>query len=617
MGEAWRAKGDFSLDKCSPHLFIFHDTCNVYILKKDKEAVLIDFGSGVVLDRLSEIGVERIDAILHTHHHRDQCQGDQKAVDLGIPIHVPEHERRLFDRAELFWATKQLWDMYNVRSTLFSLTRNVRVSDVLKDFGSFQWKGYEFTIIPTPGHTLGSISIVGTIDDTRVAFTGDLIYSPGKVQTLFDMQYNYSETDGLEAAILSLENLEYRAPQVIYPSHGEPMTQGVSALRETRQNLTSYFMLRNNGIQPVSEQRFTRITAHLLAAEYACSYFYAVLSDDGHALLVDYGSPSMELFSPIQPHFEEGETVRFMEHSIHRLMNEYGVKKIDAVIPTHYHDDHVNGIPYLQSQLGVECWAYEGIQSMLENPGNEQIGCVMPYPIRIDRTFKDGDTLHWKGYDLIARHTPGHTEYAVSLFTNIDERSVGFTGDNIFIKQYRAPSVVYRNRFQKDSHERAFRIYAEYHPEIICGGHEVQYNVPPEVYQTLLKKARALTQHFELLLPNDGCSGLDPFWVQIYPYRSVAGPGDTIELSIRVSNCSGRAAQASASMVLPPSWKYEPEPIALKLDPDTGSECGVKIFVPESYRFELPRIAVAVDVELEGRYLGQIAEAVVTGREYR
>ena len=48
---------------------------------------------------------------------------------------MPEHERRLFEHAELFWASKQLFDMYNVRNTYFSLTHDVPVAGSLEDFG--------------------------------------------------------------------------------------------------------------------------------------------------------------------------------------------------------------------------------------------------------------------------------------------------------------------------------------------------------------------------------------------------------------------------------------------------------------------------------------------------
>ncbi len=112
----------------SEHLYLFGDTCNVYALVHEGEAVLIDLGSGAVLDHLGEIGAGRAAAILHTHHHRDQCQGDHRAAAAGIPIWVPENERRLFEQAELFWASKQLFDVYNVRNTYFSLTRDVPVA---------------------------------------------------------------------------------------------------------------------------------------------------------------------------------------------------------------------------------------------------------------------------------------------------------------------------------------------------------------------------------------------------------------------------------------------------------------------------------------------------------
>lgn len=152
--------------RISEHLFLFRDTCSVYALVHDSEAVLVDFGSGAVLDHLGEIGVGRVAAILHTHHHRDQCQGDQRAMRAGIPIYVPEHERRLFEHAELFWASKQIFDVYNVRNTYFSLTQDVRVAGSLVDFSDWMWGTYTFTVIATPGHSLGSLTLLVDIGST-------------------------------------------------------------------------------------------------------------------------------------------------------------------------------------------------------------------------------------------------------------------------------------------------------------------------------------------------------------------------------------------------------------------------------------------------------------------
>src|SRR5579863_4510880 len=63
-----------ALTQISPNLCVLRDSCNVYVLRDGDRALLIDFGSGHILNLLAQIGVSKVDAILHTHHHRDQCQ---------------------------------------------------------------------------------------------------------------------------------------------------------------------------------------------------------------------------------------------------------------------------------------------------------------------------------------------------------------------------------------------------------------------------------------------------------------------------------------------------------------------------------------------------------------
>jgi glyoxylase-like metal-dependent hydrolase (beta-lactamase superfamily II) len=126
--------------------FLFADICNVYVIRKGRRALCVDFGSGHVLEHLGEIGVDQVAGILHTHHHRDQAQGDDRAVSRGIPIHVPQHERQLFDQVEIWWSTKQLYDIYNVRNTYFTLAKSVPVAGVLEDWARFEWEGLSLNV---------------------------------------------------------------------------------------------------------------------------------------------------------------------------------------------------------------------------------------------------------------------------------------------------------------------------------------------------------------------------------------------------------------------------------------------------------------------------------------
>jgi glyoxylase-like metal-dependent hydrolase (beta-lactamase superfamily II) len=597
--------------RLSDHLYLFEDTCNVYAVIEDGEAVLIDFGSGAVLDHLGEVGVRRVRAILHTHHHRDQCQGDLSAVAEGIPIYVPEHERRLFEHAELFWASKQLFDMYNVRNTYFSLTHNVPVAGALQDFGTWSSGTLSFDVLPTPGHSYGSQTLLADVDGKHVAFTGDLLYAAGKVVTMYDMQYNYGAVDGVEFAILSLNNLARRGPQLLCPSHGQPMDDAEGALRQTRGNLSSFFRLMTGGAPPVDEIDFVPVLPHVLAATYACAYFYVITSDSGKALLVDYGSPNFGLFAPANRYFEDFELVRFVEHSLDRLRTQYGVKKIEAVLPSHYHDDHINGIPYLQKHVGVECWAYENMRDILENNRGELIGCVLPTPIKVHRTFHEGERLSWEGLEFIIHHTPGHADYHMGMFGNIDGHSIAFSGDNIFPLSGSTPSLIYRNHVHKTSHQQTARLYLEYMPEILCTGHDLQREVKPSVYQRFAQKAAHLTQHFELLLPGEADYGLEPSWTQIYPYQSLAKPGDALNLQVRMNNYLDHSTCAEVSLVLPAGWTANPETAQIDLSARQRGTAGFRVSIPSDYAFPYPRIAIAADVVFDGRRLGQITEATV------
>ena len=597
--------------RLSNHLYRFEDTCAVYAVVEGGDAVLIDFGSGEVLDHLGELCVGHVAAVLHTHHHRDQCQGDRRAVDAGIPIFVPEHERRLFEQAELFWASKQTFDVYNVRNTYFSLTQNVPVAGSLSDYSAWSSGTFAFSVLPTPGHSVGSATLLAEIDGRRVAFTGDLLYAPGKVQTLYDMQYNYGAVDGVESAILSLSNLARRDPDLLLPSHGQPMWDAPNAIRDTRDGLTSFYKLLANGMLPAGEIDFVPVLPHVLAATYACSYFYVITSDSGKALLVDFGAPSLSQFAPAQISFEPGERVRFVEHSLQRLRKQHGVREIEAVLPSHYHDDHVNGIPYLQQELGVECWAYENMQDILENPRGELIGCVLPEPIHVHRTFRDGERLDWEGYEFAIHYTPGHADYHMGMFAEIDGHSVAFSGDNVFPLRAGTPSLIYRNHVHKTSHQQTARLFLEYAPDVLCGGHDLQTEVKPVVYQGFAAKALQLTQLFETLLPGEANFGLEPSWVQIYPYQPLAVSGDCVEFEVRLSNFLTETADAGVKLVLPNGWMASPSIGRVVIPAGSRGRIGFEVQIPAEYTFLYPRVAIAADVIFNGRRLGQIAEAVV------
>src|SRR5258707_15524814 len=92
--------------------------------------------------------------------------------------------------------------------------------------------------------------------------------------------------------------------------------------------------------------------------------------------------------------------LRFIEHRLDELQEKWGVHTFDVVVPTHIHDDHVCGIPYLARHHGTKCWALEDVAKVLEAPEKWNTPCLMSVPIRIDRRFDDGERFEWEGFEF-------------------------------------------------------------------------------------------------------------------------------------------------------------------------------------------------------------------------
>jgi hypothetical protein len=127
-----------------------------------------------------------------THHHRDQGQGLPLAVEHGARIHVPPVEIELFDRVEEMWESRQLDNDYNLRQDRFSLLESVPVHAAVPEYRELHLGAITVRVIPTPGHTIGSVTYLLDLGGSVVAFTGDLIHSPGKVVSLAATQWSYT-----------------------------------------------------------------------------------------------------------------------------------------------------------------------------------------------------------------------------------------------------------------------------------------------------------------------------------------------------------------------------------------------------------------------------------------
>jgi glyoxylase-like metal-dependent hydrolase (beta-lactamase superfamily II) len=603
--------------KISDNLYEFEDTCKVYVVKDGSSAVLIDFGSGRILDHLRALGVSRVDWVLHTHHHRDQCQGDWKAVERGIPVAVPAHEAHLFADAENFWRNRRVFHLYYVRNDFNTVTENIPVGRRLTDYSTFRWRNVDFFVLPAPGHTLGSVALLATVDGKRTAFTGDLMYSPGKILNLYDTQVNYGGAEGVDLGIYSLARLREHKPALLCPSHGDVLPDPDSGIRQTIDRLAAYYRFQSG--EPSEFNKPYAVSPHLVAHYQTTSSFYAIISNSGKALFIDYGSASGTHFGNFERATAANDRIRFVEHSIDELKRNYGMKSVDVAMPSHMHDDHMNGFPHLIRHHGAQVWCYENMVDVFQNPRGYNLGCILGEPFTVARSLKHGEKFRWEEFEFEVTHSPGHTEYQMAMFATIDGNRVAFTGDAFFPNPRNdgtlRHNLIFRNHVENDSHLKSIRNLISREPNLICPGHGRPYPVDRQTMEATEQKFRRQQQFFVDLLPEGQTNfGMDPGWVSIYPYQILASPGDRQKLEIRVQNYRPSAIRMEVALVAPSEWRIEPDVVKFEAPANGKAARAVEIVIPADWAAPGPRFAIAADVMSDGKYLGEITEAVVEMR---
>ncbi|GAA4493902.1 hypothetical protein GCM10023191_032150 [Actinoallomurus oryzae] len=597
-------------------LRVHDDTCNVYLLVTGTDAVAIDFGSGSVLDHLADHGIERITDVLMTHHHRDQGQGLARAAAAGIRIWVPSTERDLFADVGTHWQTRVIDNYYDLRQDRFSLLEDVPVHGVVPEYRTTRIGGVDVHAMPTPGHTLGSVSYVTELDGRRMAFTGDLLYGPGTIWSVSALQRGYNALEGAAASVISLGLVAERAPDLVLPSHGRPIAEPAEAIAETRRNLQALVDFRRDepwDLDAWLRRPYEEVTPHLLRNRTSFATSYALLSDSGAALLIDYG---LDMITGL-PVGDDRSSRRPWLASLDALKRTYGVDRVEVAIPTHYHDDHVAGFGLLHEVEGAEIWAGESIAPILRDPRRYDLPCLWYDPLPVDRVVAPGVPVRWHEYELTMYPLPGHTLYAVAIAFEADGRKVLATGDQqdggwVDGERTEVLNFQYRNRFRFDDFVDSALLYRRLSPDLMISGHWQPRAVDDRYLDMLLAKGEELARLHRALLPLDEVDfGAEGFGARILPYRSVVAGGESQELEVEVVNPFRQRCELRVDLVAPAGWRVTPASRVVEAEGRGEAVARFTVVPPPGRR---RRARLAANLTAGDRDFGQQAEALVDVR---
>lgn len=599
----------------SPHLFRFEDSCAVYAIIGEGGAVVVNAGTGAWLDRKSELPAS-VQAVFCTHHFRDHTQGAGRASREGIRIAAPYWERELFADARGHFARRETYIIYDNIWDLYGPIDDIPVDTWLMDWDRVRVAGVELTVVPTPGVTPGAVSLGAEVDGKLVLFCGELIHSPGKLARVAPLQYNYNDLPGALSLAASIEDVLSFGPAALAPSLGpEVIESPVAALSKLQDALRAMVAGRPGYVQAlgaVSGDGIDRVTEHLYKSRHSVASSYFLISEDGAAMAIDYGYHGLVFQGAGYP-FPRNRRSRL--HGLSALHSELGIDGIDTVLVTHFHDDHVAGIPLLQRLYGTRCWAGENFASILENPEGYAFPCTWPEPI--DVVAKPLETpIRWKEYEIVLHPMSGHTRFSTAIEIGVDGEKVLATGDQYFLQDHdpsgNAPAMhnhVYRNGATIDSFAESQRMLDAVSPTVVLPGHGDAYRFTESIRRRFADySAQYESMHRRILPLHEPIFEVDGRAAWLEPYRTRLDSATEIEYTVHVRNPYPTDATLYLLAVAPTGDRSAEESIALA--PRAEGETTIVLPLPAGHTCR--RMPVALELRSDDRLFGRVAEALVT-----
>ncbi len=613
-----------------PDVFMFEDSCNVYAINGPEGCAIIDSGTGLWLEHLHQLP-QRPRALLCTHFFRDHSAGAAEAARRGIPVFVPEGEQMFFEEPQEHFRRRETYLIYDNLWDLHAPVEGISASGALRDYDRVSLCGIEFEVMPLPGASVGQIGLACRIGPGRekVVFCGETIHSAGKVPRVAPYQYNYLDLNGGYSAYFSLNEILRGEFSAVLPSLGKPIADRVeSAVRDTKKNLG--IMLAAHPLEPESfywesvSDRLSNIEnprplirvsdSVWLDQDSSCRTWF-IRSKSGKVLSIDYGYHFVALG---RVDYSAPQNRRALLHHRNAMRSRFGVDAIDAVLVSHYHDDHVAAIPLLRRLYGTKCIASEAFADLLEYPSAHRFPCNWPRTCKVDRRVALDEVFEWEEFKFHFAPMSGHTRFSALIGFDADGLKFAHTGDQYGFAEesFTMPpgrslisKYVYRNGAHLDGLHQSAEWLLNFRPDVVLSGHCSPQFTSDAFFQEIQACAQDYRRLHESLMPlsgDDAHFGLDSMAGWIWPHRTHMKHPGTAHLTVRVRNPLNKRAILELRLMDANGWKGEPAAVTAEARQEV--ECGMDIEINGKCR----RRTIAVDLSADGIAFGQIAEAMIT-----
>ncbi len=423
----------------------------------------------------------------------------------------------------------------------------------------------------TPGLNREAWTYIVTAGNKRVAVTGDLIYSGGRLLEWYCLQDAIGELKvrgyhGYAARasqlIASLRQVFAAKPDLLVPARGpvivEPARE-IPLLIERIENLYANYLstdaYRWYFGAPNYEARAQRVIgskkheampyAEMRAAHpswlRAVGNSRLIVSQSGEAILVDCGSK------------RNWDQVR--------AWRDEGVfRKLSAIYITHYHDDHTDFAQAAADEFKAEVWSSSNQEAILREPQRFRMPCLTPNPISSLKPWRNGEQRRWHEFALSSFDFPGQTLYHGALLVEPSEAGdrVLFAGDSFTPSGMDDYCLLNRNLVGAGQGldycleltgrlGNVWLVNQHVSPLFRFSAEQLSY------MRGQLAKRREL---HAALTPFPGANfAVDEQWLRLDPYVRKVAPGKRISWQAVIWNHAAQAQEFQVRLELPAAWR--------------------------------------------------------------
>jgi glyoxylase-like metal-dependent hydrolase (beta-lactamase superfamily II) len=560
--------------------------------------------------------VKNVSHVLFTHARRDVVWAGAPLVRGGAAAIVPHNERALFENPASFWEAyeKQRFHDYSQVNTKV-LREPMRATRAVRAGERLDLDGVAVEVIDTPGYTRGAVSYLIETGGKRIAFTGDLIYGDGQLIDLSSLQdaIPESKTRGYHGyaaragdLIESLRKIAARNPDILAPARGPLIDKPKPAIERLIARLQSLLAshFATDALRWYWGEESLRIRSRkaldgrpvdsMLMAEQQPLPSWAqpignsrlLRSRTGAAFLIDAGYKGL-----------------------HAKLD--GLKALDGIWITHYHDDHTDHAQALADRFRCPVYFTSRMAEVLERPSQYRLPCLTANPITSGKPQPDGARLRWHEFQLTFFDFPGQTLYHGGLLVERDGGdSLFFVGDSF------TPSGIddycLQNRdFLRDGEGYLYclDVLARLRQDVWLVNQHVEptFRFSAEQFARMraeLKKRMAILK--ELAPWPELNYAIDDSWAAVHPYGSEAPAGEPLRLELRILNHSPREETYRLSWNLPEGWRVVVADRSVSILPRKEGVARV-VLMPAGSGLHV----VTADIEFAGRRLREWSEALV------